>query len=142
MSIALDLPGTTRDYVGGRIELAGLVVEWYDTPGLQAAADAVEAEAAALARPLMESCDLLIAMTDPAHEWPDLPRPADLKVASKCDLGRRGDAELAIGATSGAGLADLVRAVRDRLVPPGDLAHPGPWLFDERLAREGPTRAA
>ncbi|MHC4107157.1 MAG: GTPase, partial [Planctomycetota bacterium] len=33
MSIALDLPGTTRDYTTGRVELAGLVADWYDTPG-------------------------------------------------------------------------------------------------------------
>ena len=34
MSIALEGPGTTRDYTSGRIELAGLVVDWHDTPGI------------------------------------------------------------------------------------------------------------
>jgi GTP1/Obg family GTP-binding protein len=33
MSIAYDMPGTTRDYTAGWIDLAGLVVSWHDTPG-------------------------------------------------------------------------------------------------------------
>ncbi len=42
---------------------------------------------------------------------------------------------LGISALSGEGLDLLVPAVRDTLVPPEDLAHPGPWLFDPRLER-------
>jgi tRNA modification GTPase len=45
MSIAVDMPGTTRDYTAARIELAGLVVHWHDTPGLRETDDAIEAKA-------------------------------------------------------------------------------------------------
>ncbi len=144
MSIAADAPGTTRDYTCGRVELAGLVVDWHDTPGLRAAPDAIEARAVELAMRLLERADLVVAMTDQAHGWPTLPRPADLRIAGKCDLGRRDDADLCVSALTGDGIDSLVSAVRDRLVSPADLAHPGPWLFDDRLHRlmAAPTRGS
>ncbi len=164
LSIAADLPGTTRDYTSGRIELAGLVVDWHDTPGLRATSDPIEKRAMELARRLLERADLVIAMTDPENEWPPLPREPDLHVLNKVDLlppspplgpeGRQGTqrgaggegpparvteaagegAPVRVSALTGEGLSDLVTSVRDRLVPPADLEHPGPWLFDERLA--------
>lgn len=134
MSIELDHPGTTRDYTVARMELAGLVVDWHDTPGLRRADDAIEHEAIEVASRLLDRADFILALTDAAHDWADLPRAADLRVATKSDLGRRPGADLAISALTGAGLAELVRSIRDRLVPPADLDHPGRWLFDERLA--------
>ncbi len=158
MSIAADMPGTTRDYTSGRIELAGLVVALYDTPGMRDTSDPIESKAIDLAQQLIERADLLIAMKDHEHDWPALPRPPDLRILNKIDLlsspsgrGAGGDgnspaspavlrssdphpaADLRISATHGTGISDLVTAVRDCLVPPADLAHPGPWLFDDRL---------
>jgi tRNA modification GTPase len=134
MSIEADLPGTTRDYVGARVELAGLVVDLYDTPGLRATDDTIEQRAIDVAEHLIGRADLLVAMTDHERPWPGLPRPPDLSVASKADLGARGDADLGVSAVTGAGIAELVRRVRDALVWPEDLAAPGPWRFDARLA--------
>jgi hypothetical protein len=54
-------------------------------------------------------------------------------VANKADLVARADTDLNVSATKGAGLANLVSMVRERLVPPDDLLHPGPWRFDPRL---------
>jgi tRNA modification GTPase len=133
MSIAIDEPATTRDYTAGLIDVGGLVVQWHDTPGLRDSADPIEQKAIALARALMEKAAMLIAMTDAAHDWPILTRKPDLRVASRVDLRRRADAELDICTPRAEGVADLAAAVRDRLVPPADLAHPGPWRFDERL---------
>ena len=133
MSIAIDMPGTTRDYTTGRIELAGLVVDWHDTPGMRATDDAIESKAIEIARGLMARADFLIAITDHEHDWPELPRAADLKVANKCDLSRRKDADVNISATTGENIETLVSSVRDMLVSPEDLTHPGPWLFDERI---------
>ncbi len=144
MSIALDLPGTTRDYTTGRIDLAGLVADWHDTPGLRDTADPIEVRAIEIARGLLERADLIVAMRDAGTGWPLLPRRADLHVVNKLDLSRPragpGDEEagaLGISAVTGEGLAELVAAVRDRLVPPEDLEHPGPWLFDPRLLGPG-----
>jgi small GTP-binding protein len=137
MSIAADVPGTTRDYTAGRIDLAGLVVDWHDTPGIRESADPIERKAIDIARTLIERADLLIAMRDPQHDWPELPRDADMFAINKMDhaqpRGEPRDRALHISALHGQGLADLVREVRDRLVPPEDLAHPGRWLFDSRL---------
>lgn len=153
MSITLDQPGTTRDYVTGRIELAGLVVDWHDTPGLRETDDPIERCALDLARALMLRADLLIAMAAPGEPWPRLPRDPELWVMNKCDLdgkgsiaavsssadsssfGRQQDRPLRISATRGDNLSALVEIVRDRLVPAADLTHPGPWLFDRRLPR-------
>ncbi len=135
MSIAADRPGTTRDYTSGRIDLAGVVVDWHDTPGLRDSSDPIEAEAVEIALALIARADMVIALTDHQEPWPELPRPADLRVANKCDLGDRGHdgGDLSISAATGAGIAELVLAIRDRLVPPEDINHGGAWLFDRRL---------
>jgi len=137
MSIAVDMPGTTRDYTTARLELAGLVVNWHDTPGLRETDDAIEAKAIELARRLMIGADLLIGMTDSVHDWPRLPREPDLRIASKADIAPRDDADLSISAVTGEGVPDLVQLVRDRLVSPEDRRHATerPWLFDDRLQR-------
>lgn len=153
MSITLDQLGTTRDYVTGRIEFAGLVVDWHDTPGLRETDDPIERCAIDLARALMVRADLLIAMAAPGEPWPRLPRDPELWVMNKCDLdgngsiaaapcpvdsssfGRQQDRPLRISATRGDNLSALVETVRARLVPAVDLTHSGPWLFDGRLPR-------
>lgn len=140
MSITADLPGTTRDYTSGRIDLAGLVVNWHDTPGLRETVDPIERKAIDLARSLIERADLLIALTDHESAYPQLSRQPELRVFNKIDLlpspprrGAGGEGLLSISALHGTGLAELVTTVRDHLVPPADLTHSGPWLFDDRL---------
>ena len=135
MSIAADRPGTTRDYTSGRIDLAGVVVDWHDTPGLRDSSDPIEVESVEIAMSLIARADMVVALTDHQQPWPVLARRPDLRVANKCDLGERGDSgDLSISAATGVGIAELVLAVRDRLVPPEDITHQGPWLFDRRLA--------
>lgn len=155
MSIALDLPGTTRDATAGLIDLGGLVVRWYDTPGLRPSDDPIEQAAIASAERLINEAELLIAATDHEHGWPKLPRPADLHVRTKADLAAGDDdsargalsqhlsppPDLALSAATGENLPAFIALVRDRLLPPADLAHPGRWLFHPRLAaRAGDSR--
>ena len=149
MSIANDMPGTTRDYTAGWIDLAGVVVSWHDTPGMHETSDAIERRAIDMAAKLVLEADLLVAMTDVDHDWPKLPRSPDVCVINKIDLG--GDAACAdrtcdwansdvpmlrISATTGEGIPGLVASIRERLVPDADLQHSGPWLFDERLIKQ------
>ncbi len=129
LSITMDHPGTTRDYTAGLVDLRGLVVRWHDTPGLRETDDPIEREAISLVRPLMAGAACLIAMTDAAHDWPELPREPDLRVAGKSDLGPRRDADLSVCALRAEGLEDLTAAVRELLVPAADLSHPGVWRF-------------
>ncbi|MEX0885592.1 MAG: GTPase [Phycisphaeraceae bacterium] len=99
VSLVADLPGTTRDWVGATVELkaqseirhqqSAINVRWLDTPGLRQDAGRVEAAAITAARRTLASADLLIAMRDPATDWPEpsaLPREADLYVLNKADM--------------------------------------------------------
>jgi tRNA modification GTPase len=96
VSIVADLPGTTRDWVAGLAELVppgggphhAVAVRWLDTPGLRDSDDEIEQNAIALARTALASADVLIALRDPAIDWPDpagLPRAPDLWAINKCD---------------------------------------------------------
>jgi len=134
MSITADLPGTTRDFVGARVDLGGLVVEWFDTPGIRDATDKIERAAIELARDVIDSADFLISLASPDQDWIELPRKPDMRLANKSDIGLCVGADAAVSARTGAGVEHLVQRIRDALVPPGDLSHSGPWVFDPRLS--------
>ncbi len=151
MSLAVDMPGTTRDYTSALIELRGLVVRWHDTPGIRRSDDPIEMKAIELARVLIEQADLLVSISDAENDWlgpPDLPRKADLMVVNKVDIAGRSDGDLQVSARTGEGIADLVQVVRDVLVPPEDTAAviPERWIYDPRLEEvehaRGSDRAA
>jgi tRNA U34 5-carboxymethylaminomethyl modifying GTPase MnmE/TrmE len=133
MSITADLPGTTRDFLGACVDLGGLVVEWIDTPGIRAPAEAIERTAINRARDVIQSADFLISLASPEQDWIDLPRAPDIRLLNKSDIGSRAGAHAAVSARTGAGLERLIELVRDALVPPSDLSCMGRWLFDPRL---------
>lgn len=131
LALTADMPGTTRDHVGAAIDLGGLVVRWSDTPGLREAAG-VESEAIGVARRLIGSCDLLIATGDIESGDPRivLDREPDLTVALRADLGEPDwatDASVSVKTDDRVG--DLVRLIRETLVPSGVLASNEPWKF-------------
>jgi tRNA U34 5-carboxymethylaminomethyl modifying GTPase MnmE/TrmE len=149
VAIVADEPGTTRDHVGAVLDLGGLVVRYLDTPGLLGDAAGVDAEAIGLARRAWSSADLLLLCGDPARE-PGLPEfdgapggvppmpvirvclRSDLAPdQSRPDAGWSARADVAISAATGGGIAEFTDSVRDRLVPPADLADPRPWRFWE-----------
>ncbi|QQE10383.1 GTP-binding protein [Planctomycetota bacterium] len=110
-AIVADLPGTTRDWVGALVELncqpaaqastqqtndarnsdnllPGIAVQWFDTPGLRSSNDEIEQAAIQLARSVLNSADLLIALRDLDQDFPELdtlPRTPDLFVVNKVD---------------------------------------------------------
>lgn len=138
VAIAHAQPGTTRDAVCARLDLAGVVVDWFDTPGMRAGMDAVEAAAARLAERALAHADLVIELSAPGLGWHSLaaePGAMRLRVLNQCDRAdaaacpERADAALAVSALRGAGIEPLVTLVRDALVPPEDLADPRPWRF-------------
>ncbi|MBL1215950.1 MAG: GTP-binding protein [Planctomycetes bacterium] len=146
-SIAADLMGTTRDYVGVQLDLDGLVVWWYDTPGRPeqqsdgSLPDPITGDAVAISDRIIADADLLIAAADHQGIWPELPEcradvgPYDLRVLLKSDRvkGWAPQADVSVSVKKALGLPGLTHAIRQRLVPDADLEHPGPWLFDERL---------
>lgn len=132
VAIVSDIPGTTRDHIGVMIDMAGVVVRFVDTPGLRESPDPQEAEAAAIARQVAGHADLLLLCGDSRGGPPASPVDgrAEMHIAMRADLGTGNwNAEVAVSGLTGQGLGDLVRLIRDRLVPPGDLADPRPWKF-------------
>ncbi|MGA0873288.1 MAG: GTPase, partial [Phycisphaerales bacterium] len=147
VAIASPVAGTTRDFVSTRLDLAGLVVEWLDLPGFgEVEAEgglgddrdlaSIDAAAIDVASRMLDRADLVVLLASPDQAWASTRQPdgtPTLRVMSKSDLPqaatspRSREADCIISATTGHGVADLVCAVRDALVPPGDLAHPGPW---------------
>jgi tRNA modification GTPase len=142
VAIAHAAPGTTRDAVAARLDLAGLVVDWFDTPGVRDGMDAVERAAAAIAERALAHADLVVELTAPGLGWHVLggarggsSGAVRLRVLNQRDRAEAAacaelaSAELAVSARTGDGLEALVARVRDLLVPPGDLDDPRPWRF-------------
>jgi len=147
-SIVSPEAGTTRDAVSARIDLAGLVVEWFDLPGVRATDDPIERDAIALAQQLLRDADFVISLAAPGIPWIDhgldrgieLPRAPDLRVYTKSDEpaasqdSARAAADLVVSARTGDGLRAMREAIRERLVPKHDRESRRPWIFDPRLA--------
>jgi tRNA modification GTPase len=138
VAIAHDEPGTTRDAVCARIDFAGVVADAFDTPGVRAGMDAVERAAAELAARALAHADLVVELTAPGLGWaapPRAPGTPALRVLNQCDrtgadsCDERTDAALAVSARTRAGLAQLVAAVHEALVPQADVLDPRPWRF-------------
>ena len=138
VAIAHDEPGTTRDAVCARIDFAGVVADAFDTPGVRAGMDAVERAAADLAARALAHADLVVELTAPGLGWaapPRAPGTPALRVLNQCDrtgadsCAERTDAALAVSARTRAGLAQLVAAVHEALVPQADVLDPRPWRF-------------
>ena len=136
-----DAPGTTRDHVGRRIDLGGLLVHWIDMPGLRQTDDPAEAAAIELARPLLEQADLLLAAADGESRWPQLGRDPDLRIGLRSDLGKRDDTDVSCCALQGDGIKDLVSTLREALVPEADLASSRPWRLPEQALPDHVTQS-
>jgi tRNA modification GTPase len=88
VAIVSAIPGTTRDAVGVRVDLAGVPVHLTDTAGLRETADAVEAEGIRRAQAKGASADLVIAVAAaPNPVFPATPPGVEvLHVITKADL--------------------------------------------------------
>lgn len=140
VAIVADESGTTRDHVGVLLEFAGLVVRYVDTPGLHPNPDEIEREAQGIALDLARQADLILIVGD-AHSLPIDPGPLaiaperTLRVALREDLAPASwNPDLRVSARTSAGLADLARAIRERLIPQSAIDDPGAWAFWESPA--------
>ena len=130
VAIVADVPGTTRDHVGVAIDVAGLVVNYVDTPGIAPPATDIDREAAAIAADLVSRADLVLRCFDHAGVPPPSVGPASLALALRLDLGPAGrPCDVGVSALTRQGIDDLARAIRERLVPDAALTDPRPWQF-------------
>ncbi|MHB1302998.1 MAG: tRNA uridine-5-carboxymethylaminomethyl(34) synthesis GTPase MnmE [Acidiphilium sp.] len=115
VAIVSEVPGTTRDAIGVRLDLGGVKVRLTDTAGLRQSADAIEAEGVRRARDHARRADLLVVCAAaPAFEAPAVAAgvPA-VMVATKADLAASVPAGmLAVSALTGDGVPELAEALR------------------------------
>ena len=102
--------GTTRDYIEAECTLRGLPVRLFDTAGLRAAEEEIEAEGIARSRSLMKEADLVLYITDGSDE--NLPSCDEktMVVYSKLDMGRRGEG-LSFSSITGQGIGEILDEV-------------------------------
>ena len=128
-AIVTEVPGTTRDVLREYIHLDGLPLNVVDTAGLRVTEDQVEREGIARAKTEISSADVVLAMVDD-REQSDCEAQALLEefshgpefilVRNKIDLSGSAPGvletpfgkEIRISAKTGAGLEDLVTALK------------------------------
>ncbi len=131
-SIVHDVPGTTRDLVAATTAVDGWPVELFDTAGLRATSEPLEAAGVALTSERLPQADLVLLVFDASQPWTDEDAelqsawPQALVVYSKCDLVEKPKAEsrkrntpegLVTSAKLGTGIAELAAAMAAKLVP-------------------------
>ena len=137
-AIVSPMAGTTRDRLGAAVDIGGLVVNWLDTPGHRATDEPIERAAQALAERAVDAADLRVLLAAPDADEPSHhPAVNTISVMNKRDLPGAEDlardrCAIPISAATGAGVDELLRELRERLVPAADLAHPGRWDFPGR----------
>ncbi len=114
-------PGTTRDYLVRRLDLAGVAVELVDTAGLHGNAGPVEEQAQSLGRQQARQADLLLLCLEAgqaanAQESGLLGQhdPPAIGVGTKCDLAPAPPGWLATSAATGIGLGSLRGLLAER----------------------------
>ncbi len=87
IAIVSDIPGTTRDAVGVRIDLGGVPVHITDTAGLRDTVDVIEAEGVKRAKAKAAKADFLLLVAAPGEEFPEAPSGIpSLPIHTKSDL--------------------------------------------------------
>ena len=145
VAVVADQPGTTRDHVGALIDLGGVVVRWVDTPGLEEKAknkkrktkmeadEQIQAEAQGLAREVAARADVMVVCCDSRPGGSLAAAPATtgsiVRVGLRADLGEAGGVDASVSVTRGTGLEQLVKAVREAVVPRRFLEDGKPWVF-------------
>ncbi len=113
VAIVSPIAGTTRDVIEVHCDLAGLPVVIVDTAGLRESGDVIEQEGVSRARARAQDADLVLWLIPPEGAETEAPSARNLlKIGTKTDLNRnRHDCDLAISASTGEGLAELIAAL-------------------------------
>lgn len=107
VAIVSDIPGTTRDAVGVRLDLGGVPVRLTDTAGVRETDDVIEAEGVRRAKAKAQTADFVILVAGPGENFAPPPSGAGVvRVRTKADLSSN-EQELCISAKTGAGMPQL-----------------------------------
>lgn len=138
-AIVTPIPGTTRDYLEGRLELAGIPLVAMDTAGLRETGDPIEAAAVQRAKQLAEAADLVLYLADlsrPQPAPPQLRNSSVINVAAKADLDHLWyDPDfLPVSSRTGEGLATLREQIAGKLLGGDPRAGAELWIGNQRHA--------
>ena len=129
-SVVTPIAGTTRDAVRVELAIDGVAVRLTDTAGLRDTFDPLEAEGVRRATGLMATADLVICVLDGTAPAP-IPEGRALVVWNKVDLAAAPPEILAVSATTGQGLRELMSRIVATLEPvqprPGEAVPFGPY---------------
>ncbi len=143
-ALVTEVPGTTRDAIEAHVDFLGWPIRLVDTAGLGETSDRIESLGQEMSRRFLGGADLVVVCHEGGHgrgerrlgDW----AVAGLEVRTKADLGGEG-AGLPVSAVTGDGLAELKRAIVERLFTRGaGFADLEPALTRARH-REALTRA-
>ena len=121
VAIVSPVAGTTRDSLEVRLDLGGIPVVLIDTAGLRETTDEVEAEGVRRARRHIARSDLTLLLRPVDSEpFQNESMPELIRLATKADLaGQVLPGELAVSATTGAGIDALLSEIQTRLLASG-----------------------
>jgi tRNA modification GTPase len=106
-------PGTTRDYLVGR--LSGEEIDLIDTAGRELAADTIATQAQTLGQRQAEQADLVLQCSETGTEAMPMENGVEvLRVATKCDQGLAAEGWLATSALTGQGMEKLREVLIER----------------------------
>jgi tRNA modification GTPase len=109
VAIVSDLPGTTRDAVGVRVDLGGVPVHLTDTAGVRETEDLIEAEGVRRAKAKAAKADFVILVAAPGDDFAPPPAGAAvLRIRTKADV-HASSKEFCVSAKTGQGM-DALRA--------------------------------
>jgi tRNA modification GTPase len=106
-------PGTTRDYLLRRLNLAGITVELIDTAGWRPGFNGIEGQAQKLGREQAAEADLVLLCVEAGKATAEeslqheSDTPPVIGVGTKCDQAKPPDGWLAVSATTNEGLPAL-----------------------------------
>lgn len=134
-AITSDVAGTTRDVIEVRMDVAGLPVTFLDTAGLRETEDAVESVGIARAKERAAQADLRVFLLDDPSQGAELAEEGDILLQAKADVA--GGAFPGVSGKTGAGIAELIAAISERLS--SRVAHAGvaTHLRHKRALQEG-----
>lgn len=98
-------PGTTRDYLIGRLAVDGIIIELIDTAGLRDTHDAIEEQSQSFARSQTEEADLILRCEVAGAESRQFGE--GIVIWTKCDLSPPPTGSLATSVVTGKGLGAL-----------------------------------
>ena len=118
IAIVSDEPGTTRDIVEATLDLDGYKVIIADTAGIRTDPGHIEAIGISRALERMADADLVLHLNDGFTVEPEIAGLHDancLKIRSKADLLEIPSTEIAVSASTGQGLTELLELIGERV---------------------------